>query len=782
MSKQVFISHSHSDADVANSICEIIEKQGISCWIAPRDVRPGKIWDDEIVDGIESCKAMIILVSNHSNNSMHVRKEIELALNQKNSIFPVLIQDVEPEKKLKFILTGIHWVNAWKPPLEEHLNELIQALQELLDGKKDDGKVKTVKVEDKIKKTPKFEGVGIKYPSMNIAQPMEDVKTGNKSIPAKTTAQEELAQTKKGIFQNPFTAGLRIPVYIFSVVLILIFLYPKLIKKDASPSFQSIGLKSIAVLPFKSIDRTEEGEIFSDGIHEDILTQIAKIHDLKVIARTSVIRYRNTDKSIREIAEELGVSSVLEGSVRRVGNRIRIVAQLIDSETEDHLWAETYDRDYADIFAIQSDVAQKIALALKATLTLQEKQSIEEIPTDNLKAYEYYLQAKITWDERYDLKDLESAVELFEKAIDLDPGFTAAYAKLSRVHLFVGWKLNYNVSEELIQQAKLALDKAIELDPTHPEVLIAEGYYYYWGFRDYKKALEKFSVALQVNPNDSDLLYAIGLVNRRYGKWDEALKLLIMAAEIDPRSYLIATTAGWTARYMRKWEIAEEFSNSAISINPSNKNAYIEKVNLAIYNKGDLKEAQIIINEALNHIHTNELLYIQSEIEYLSRNYIEALQFCQDYQDKGGGSDIPNFWDKGRCSLLIGNSELATYYFDSIVIRCEKILKSNPNDGVGHGYLAMAYARLGMKEKALSEAEIATNLQPMSFDAVLGTAWKTSLVDIYISIGEFDRAINEIEYLLSIPSPYSINLLKLEPLFDPIRNNRRFQKLLAKYE
>lgn len=290
----------------------------------------------------------------------------------------------------------------------------------------------------------------------------------------------DLRKLKKGSTPKPTKAKppkWRILLYILGVVSIGLSLYLTFIKKDTLPTEHVLGSKSIAVLPFTAIDRTEESEIFGDGIHDDILTQLAKIKDLKVIGRTSVMRYRNTEKRFKEIAEELNVSSILEGSVRRSGDRIRIVAQLINPETEEHLWAETYDRDYASIFDIQSDVAQKIASALKATLNPEEKERLEKIPTKNMAAYDSYLRGNHYFQNYFTKDGNLKAAEMYEKATKLDPGFSQAYAWLAITDftLYDRWPEEF---EEYLQKGVTALNMATTLGADLMAVHWANGLYY----------------------------------------------------------------------------------------------------------------------------------------------------------------------------------------------------------------------------------------------------------------------------------------------------------------
>jgi len=595
----------------------------------------------------------------------------------------------------------------------------------------------------------------------------------------------DLRKLKKGTAPKSTKAKtpvLRKLIYIFGAISFVLSFYLTFIKKDTLPIEPIISPKSIAVLPFTSIDRTEEGEIFGDGIHDDILTQLSKIHDLKVIARTSVMHYRNTNKKIKEIAGELNVGSILEGSVRRAGNRIRIVAQLIDPETEEHVWAETYDRDYEDIFAIQSDVAQKIAEALQATLTLEEKQSIEEIPTDNLEAYELYQQGQIIWDKSYTLNNRESALALFKKAVELDPDFVMAYSMLCITHLSFHWS-NSQPAKKHLQSSKLALDKAKKLDPNHSSVQLAEGMYYYHGYREYGKALDKFYSVLQKQPNDSDLLAAIGFVKRRQGKYEEALEYIIRASDLDPKASQIASETGETARYLRNWSVAEQYFTRATLSNPQNSEAYGYRVLVSIAGRGNLQEGSKILEEALKYNDSKEwtMVNTRARVEWMSRNFQEVLNILNEHKYTNIIYDSWVLTYKGECASKLNQHDLATSYFDSLRILWEKGWQSSFGDYNCHEFLSIAYAGLGMREKFLEEVELVETSMPFQKDNFEGAARKVFRIYLLIWLGEYDQAIVLADQMLSTPSSITINGLKLSPSFDPIRDHPRFQELLKKY-
>jgi non-specific serine/threonine protein kinase len=324
---------------------------------------------------------------------------------------------------------------------------------------------------------------------------------------------------------------------------------------------------SIAVLPFINLSADPEQEYFCDGLAEELINALTHIKDLHVVARTSAFSFKGEKLDIREIGRKLNVETVLEGSVRKAASRLRMTAQLINVVDGYHLWAETYDRELKDIFDIQTDVAQNIAVALKAKLSPEEKERIEQKPTNNLEAYDYYLQGREYAERSYEKKDIEIAIELFEKAVSADPNFAEAYATIALEHCRMYW-FGYDRSPERLGRAKEAIAKALNLKPDEPLVRAANGYYYYHGFRDYARALDEFSFAQRKEPGNALYNASIGAIQRRLGKFEDALQNLKIAFQYDPRSNMLAVEVGNTYRVLRMYTEAEGYYERAISLAP----------------------------------------------------------------------------------------------------------------------------------------------------------------------------------------------------------------------
>jgi TolB-like protein len=542
--------------------------------------------------------------------------------------------------------------------------------------------------------------------------------------------------------------------------------------------------KSIAVLLFTPITKSEEDTTFAEGIQEDILTQLAKIKDLTVIAKKSVLQYRDSMKPVKEIAKELGVDCVLEGSTRRAGNSIRITAQLIDAESQKHIWAETYDRPYADIFAVQSDVAQKIAGALGVTLAPQEKASIEKIPTSNLEAYGYFQRGIYYWRSAVSQEVNDKAIEMFEHAVSVDSGFAAAYAWISYIQS--GSLANRNLTDRGAK-AKVSLDRAMALDPSLPEVHMAAGEYAHYVERDFERSRREFMLALNGRPNDAEILDRLGVLLVQTKNLRSGIEYLKRACTLDPNAIAIGYKLATAFEQLRSWPEAEQWANFEISRHPDYFGGYMAKVRVQLFGYGDLNKAQ---NTCLE-LRQTDAVWAIDRMEHYYRSYMWRISlYSRDYAGalKTIPSDTsqlsrlsiqgPTFWLtlKAKTYEVMDSIVQAAKYYAVVRRVGEKVLQTRPADYRIRVNLGIAYAALGLNREASTMAKLSS--EPESFrdsgDKQLGA------VEIYIRLHEFDRALGLMEHLLSIPSDLTQARLRLDPVYDALRGNSRFQALLAK--
>jgi serine/threonine-protein kinase len=537
--------------------------------------------------------------------------------------------------------------------------------------------------------------------------------------------------------------------------------------------------KSIAVLPFDNLSPDPENEFFTDGIHDEIIAHLSRIADLKVISRTSVMEYKGRSGNLRTIAEELGVTNVLEGTVRRANGRVRITTQLIDALADEHLWTEVYDRSLSDVFAVQSDVAGQVAAALRAELTAAERERIEEIPTDNLEAYDFYLLGMEYWRRPGRVAEHYRSVQrMLEQAVDLDPSFALAHVWLSIVHSLI-YFFGYDHTEDRLRLARAAADRALELDPDLSEGHLALGYFYYWGFRAYDQALEELAVAEQGLPGDPELLSARAWIYRRQGKWEEAIANLQRAAELDPRDATRFSELGGTHAILRRYDEAERYYDRALAIEPEYEGAVYNRAYNRFRRDGDLEPLRAYVS-AYPEAHSR-----RRSLEVLNRNYPAALAALSQLGDEIRTAQTGNYpssslW--GLTHLYAGQTELAREAFDSSRVYPEADAPGLSDDPGLHWSLGLVYAGLGMKEAAVREGQLAVELMPISKDAYTAPTYLRGLAHIHTMVGNYDEAIDLLDYLLSIPSWVTVPNLRLHPMWDPLRDHPRFRALLDKYE
>jgi TolB-like protein/class 3 adenylate cyclase/Flp pilus assembly protein TadD len=551
-------------------------------------------------------------------------------------------------------------------------------------------------------------------------------------------------------------------------------------------SAQAPPEKSIAVLPFENLSDDKENAFFTDGVQDEILMDLAKVADLKVISRTSVIQYRNVaNRNLREIAQQLGVAHVLEGSVQRAANRVRVTAQLIDARTDAHLWAEHYDRRLDDVFAIQSEIAKTIADQLQAKISPTEKAAIEKAPTTDLVAYDLYVRAQELFADTSDAvharEKLPQAAQLLDEAVARDPRFLRAWCLLSRVHS-VAYFRGHDHTPARIDLAKVALDRAMRLQPDAGEVHLALVNYYYQGFRDYKRARSELAIARKTLPNNADVFLYTGLIDRREGRWEEATRNMERALELDPRNYFIlqqlAFAYGWQHRYADEARAYDR----ALTIVPTDQNTRILRALVALDWQADIKPFQttlagLMAEDPSVALDIDTLLY-----SLCDRTAAAATQMLAKYPREGAantGVNYPYAYWEGVVARCQGDSRKARAAFAAARTEVQKIVEQQADFAAALSLLGMIDAGLDKKKEALKEGQRACELLPTSKDAIDGASLAINLAQIYAWTGEKDRAIEQIAAVERIPNSLSYGLLKLHPYWDSLRGDPRFEKIVA---
>ena len=544
--------------------------------------------------------------------------------------------------------------------------------------------------------------------------------------------------------------------------------------------------KSIAVLPFENLSGDPDNAYFADGIQDDILTNLSKIGDLKVISRTSVMSYRGSGtRNARDIGKALGVATLVEGSVRRIGNRVRVNVQLINADNDEHIWAEDYDRELTDVFAIQTDLAQKIVYTLQAKLSPNEKSRLDRRPTQDPNAYLLFVQAHDYADRTDMFQDTSlKAEQLFEQAIKLDPNFSVAYAGLSMVESWVYHSFDPLPARR--EKARLNADEALRLQPDLPEGHLALGFSYYYGDRDYLRALAEFEIAKRGLPNESQAYLAIGAIQRRQGKWIESTENLEKAAALDPKNVGILCNLGYSYIAQRNFEAADKIFDRALVAEPQSLQAAGMKAAVAVLWTGDLSAVEKQFSSVPPEADPGGLItWLRVGILTLERKFPEALQIAQQFRSEtlatATTAPCPKALLEGLLYRYQGDKEKARIAFEHARVVAEKLVREAPQDSARHGQLGLVLAALGQKEEAINEGERAVELLPESQDAFDGPQATAALAQIYALTGKFDEAFRLLDHLLDVPNGLTVTIVKLEPMWDPLRKDPRFQALIDKY-
>jgi len=545
----------------------------------------------------------------------------------------------------------------------------------------------------------------------------------------------------------------------------------------------------LAVLPFENLGNPAD-DYFADGITEEITTNLAKLSGLGVISRTSSMQYKNSDKNLKQIGRELKVDFILEGTIRwdksNPDNRVRINPQLIRVSDDMHLWAESYEAVLKDIFGLQSSIAREVVTALDITLLGEENEALSLQYKVDPDAYDYYLQGKgyFSLEHAYH-NQIDLAMKMHEKAVKIAPDFAPGYAELGSIHTEIYWS-GIDPSSKRLDTAKYYIDKAKILAPNSPEVQQALGWYYYHGLRNFVRAVEIFKHVLKLYPNNSLAIASIAWVYRRQGKWDEAIELQKQAIRLDPRKSGYRHELGNTLMYKRNYEEALESFNLAIDLESDYYWAYASKSWALLNLTGDVSQSLGVIEQALiNSGRKPTLTFFEVYYNLIDGEYEHALNLNNAPGEiylwgNEGGYDY--FYFKGVTYYLMKNKNMAQIYFDSARVILEGLVSETPNSAPYLSALARVYECLGRKDDAVRIGRRAIEIEPVSIDALDGSDHVRDLMIVYARVGESDLAIDQLEYLLRIPSAISIKWAKIAPELAPIRDYPRFQALIEKYE
>jgi serine/threonine-protein kinase len=614
---------------------------------------------------------------------------------------------------------------------------------------------------------------------------------GNRSVPEKFKAAS-VAAAASAATKAPFKPAVprwamvaAMLLAIAAVAIGFLILRPKWSPTAATGS-TTILEKSIAVLPFENLSANQENAYFTDGVQDEILTELAKIADLKVISRTSVMQYKSgVARNLREIGKQLGVAHLLEGSVQRVGGKVRVNAQLIDARTDGHLWAENYDRPLDDVFAIQSEIAKTIANQLQAKLSPTEKAAIEKPATTDLTAYDLYLRAQAlfadTTDQIHAREKLPQAERVLNEAVGRDPRFLLAWCLLSRVHGQIYW-LGLDHTQARLDLANAAVQTALRLQPDAGEAHLALADYYYHGFRDYERARTELAIARRTLPNNAEVFEYTGYIDRREGHWEEATRNLERALELDPRNFFTLRQVGATYELQHRYADRAQILDRALTIVPGDPNTRISRARVAFDWRADIKPFQVMLATLIAEDPSVAPDVDDPDLALCERNVAAPARGLTNTPREGvvqNGVNYPYAYFEGVVAYCQGDSAKAQAAFTAARSEVDKTVKKQPDLAPALSLLGMIDAALGRKEEALREGRRACELLPISKDAIDGVAYAVNLAQIYVWTGEKDLAIEQIEAVERVPNDLSYGLLKLHPQWDSLRGDPRFEKLVA---
>jgi len=556
------------------------------------------------------------------------------------------------------------------------------------------------------------------------------------------------------------------------------------------PAPAAAPAKSIAVLPFENLSEDKANAYFTTGMQDEILTRLASIRDLKVISRTSTLKYQSHPEDLKTVGAQLGVASVLEGSVQRAGEQVHINLQLIDARDDSHLWAQSYDREIKDIFAVERDVAQSVADALKAQLMPAEAARVAATPTQNPAAYDLYLRGMVHFNKAYDqdvltAAEMPQAIALLEQALAVDSNFALADAQLAYANVYM-YFAGVDRTETRLAAAKAAIDRALALQPDLGEAHFALGIYHYWGRRDYGPALEQLRLAREALPNSADVVSIIASVARRQNRWDEAIAGFRQAALLDPRSTISLDQLALAYANLRRYAEADRAFGQAVALAPDPADERVTHAINSVLWRGDLAPLRAAVGELTpgSDAYVGNAASIW-RVQWLARDYAAAIAVAMANASEGWVDQnnilLPRKLYLAWACHAAGNTAAALAASNAAVASTRAALVQRPDDAELRLALGFGEAELGRKDDALREGRKAAALMPPSRDALTGSAMLVALAALEVRVRDDDAAFDHLRQGLALSSGMAISsaLLKLDPVWDPIRNDARFAQLLT---
>lgn len=749
----VFLSYAREDTDAARRLADALRAFGIEVWFDQSELRGGDAWDAKIRRQIKECALFIPIISEQTEARAegYFRREWKLAIDRtldmaggRAFLVPVVI-DGTPEggATVPEEFSRVQWtrlVNGEPTP------EFVAQVKRLLE-------------------TPR-------KPSLKPGPPRPPTLP-----PEFKQAAAAVAGTK------PKSAVPRWSIGVIVAIVVGVGTALVLTRKPAPPASPPpvvaetkppaevkpavVSDKSIAVLPFANMSDDKDNAFFTDGVHEDILTNLALIRDLKVISRTTVVRYRDSKKSVREIGEELGVAYILEGSVRRAGNKVRVTGQLINTRTDEHVWAKAYDRDLTDIFAIQAALAQEIAGALETAISPQAQRQIARRPTDNPAAYDLFLRGRDTRNRAPTASPeaLNRAEQLFQSAVDLDPNFAAAWGELAVVHaLKVFW--DHDSSAERLARAEAAAASARRLAPDATDVIRLDGTYAYYAYRDYARATAAYRRIIEQQPNDATGYASLALILRRQGRWTEAIEAIRRAVELDPANISYLRNQLSTYAYVRRLPEARAVQQRLLALLPGDLREQFIAASGEAFSTGNLLPLERFVaglpaeqrDTALGRYARKSLAVVRDD--YASFRAIDdATPFIPEFEQPGISLHVT-----AAMHLAHGRPELAQGTARRLLADAEATLATQPRNVRTLYALSAAHAFLGRTDEALRVLAQVDEILPESRDAIDTVFTRLQRAYVFGLAGRKQEAVDELARILARPSSYGVHSMRYDTL------------------
>ncbi len=767
--RAVFLGYAREDTAAACCIADALRGFGVEVWFDQSELRGGDAWDQKIRQQIKDCALFVPVISAHTEarGEGYFRLEWKLADERTHLmakgvpfLLPVVVDAIaDGDAMAPDSFRAVQWTRlpagAPTPEFVSHVKRLLDAPRKSQPGSARPASAAPLAATPRSTGIPLWLGAVVGIALLGAVAFFALRSAPKESAPvAPATSVAETKPTPSPLTPSPL------------------------------PAARKVADKSIAVLPFTNMSDEKASAFFADGVHEDILTDLALIPELKVVSRTTVTQYRDTKKTMKQIGDELGVSYILEGSVRRVGNKVRVTGQLINARTDEHVWAKKYDRDITDVFAIQASLADEIATALQAAITPEAKKQIERRPTENPVAYDAFLQGRDTINKMPSGRraDLVKAEGFFQTAVEQDPTFAVAWGQMAAVHARLSF-YSLDASPERLARGEAAIANAVRLAPDSPDVIRSVGTFAYYAHRDYVTAREQYEKIARLQPNDPTVFESLGLIQRRQGHWAESLANLRKATELDPGNAGYWRGLIQSFQNLRRWDEAIAGQRRLVAMLPDSRRDRRALADYVFYATGSRTERDAFLTRETATEPDSPLSLMIRKVyaardDYAEFKRLDALQPFYDGEDEFIGYHADQAVRSAAVYAAHGDMAAARARIADFPADFCARLQREPTNPVVLFNLARAEALLGHGDEAVRLAEKARELLPESRDALDGTSHLELAAEVFALTGDKDRAIALLTRVLQVSSGVCVRQLREYVELAPLRGDPRFEALL----